>query len=184
MERPDGEFPDGAEVTRRLQDLDAATRLDQLRLIEAGAAATYWAALATLPVRFAQVDRSGVPDHWTVVGPRRSPITGTQRLAANPTHAILNYVYALLEAEARIGCATVGLDPAIGILHADQPYRDSLGHDIMEATRPDVDRYVLASSPGITSAEPTFTKHVVGRAVSTDGSPTPSPKPAPTGNRQ
>ena len=133
----------GAEVASTLERLDTATSLDELRLIEANAAAAYWATLATLPVQFVQADTHLIPDHWTTVGPRRSPITGNQRVAANPAHAIVNYLYALLEAEARIGCATAGLDPAVGILHTDQPYRDSLAHDVMEAARPDVDRYVV-----------------------------------------
>lgn len=56
---------------------------------------------------------------------------------------MLNYVYAILEAETRIALLTVGLDPAIGILHADQANRDSLALDVMEAVRPTVDRWLL-----------------------------------------
>jgi CRISPR associated protein Cas1 len=37
----------------------------------------------------------------------------------------------------------VGLDPGIGILHADQRARASLALDVMETVRPAVDRYVL-----------------------------------------
>jgi CRISPR-associated endonuclease Cas1 len=64
-------------------------------------------------------------------------------MAANPANAILNYLYALLEAECRIACLAIGLDPGLGIVHADQRSRDSLALDIMEAVRPDVDAYVL-----------------------------------------
>ncbi|MEX2622296.1 MAG: CRISPR-associated endonuclease Cas1 [Acidimicrobiia bacterium] len=64
-------------------------------------------------------------------------------MAANPANAILNYMYALLEAETTIGCHTVGLDPGIGILHADQHSRDSFALDLMEASRPYVDRWLL-----------------------------------------
>jgi CRISPR-associated endonuclease Cas1 len=64
-------------------------------------------------------------------------------LAANPANALLNYLYALLEGEATIAARIVGLDPGLGVLHADQDRRDSLAADLMEPIRPLVDRYVL-----------------------------------------
>jgi CRISPR-associated protein Cas1 len=112
-------------------------------MVEASAANTYWAALTDLPVHFVATDADRIPDHWHRFDARRSPVSGNRRLAANPAHAILNYLYALLEAETRIACATAGLDPALGILHTDQPYRDSLTLDVMEAARPKVDQYVI-----------------------------------------
>jgi len=48
----------------------------------------------------------------------------------------LNYLYALLEAEARLAAATLGLDPGLGVLHVDTQARDSLACDLMEAARP------------------------------------------------
>src|SRR5207253_9221064 len=57
------------------------------------------------------------------------------RSAATPAHALLNYLYALLEVEARVACLTVGLDPGLGVLHADLRSRDSLACDVMEAAR-------------------------------------------------
>ena len=65
-------------------------------------------------------------------------------------NAVLNYLYALLEAEARLAAAAVGLDPEMGFLHADLTTRDSLAADLMEPIRPHVDAYVLrwlASQP-------------------------------------
>ena len=56
---------------------------------------------------------------------------------------MLNYLYALLEAETRFACLACGLDPGLGIFHADQKARDSLVLDLMEAARPRVDAYVL-----------------------------------------
>jgi hypothetical protein len=52
-------------------------------------------------------------------------------------------MYTLLQAEARIAALAVGLDPGIGVLHTDLRNRDSLACDLMEAVRPQVDRYVL-----------------------------------------
>jgi len=74
---------------------------------------------------------------------RASPLTGNPRSAANPANAILNYLYALLEAEARFACLAMGLDPGLGVLHADLRARDSLALDVMEAVRPEVDAYLL-----------------------------------------
>ena len=52
-------------------------------------------------------------------------------------------MYALVEAETRIGCLIAGLDPGVGIVHADYRGRDSFALDLMEAVRPQVDGYVL-----------------------------------------
>jgi hypothetical protein len=65
------------------------------------------------------------------------------RNAADPINALLNYGYALAEAEARIAALTVGLDPGVGILHTDQKHRDSLALDLLEPLRPVVERHVL-----------------------------------------
>jgi hypothetical protein len=52
-------------------------------------------------------------------------------------------LYSLVEAETRIACLAVGLDPGLGIVHADYRACDSLALDVMEPIRPQVDRYVL-----------------------------------------
>jgi hypothetical protein len=56
---------------------------------------------------------------------------------------MLNYLYALLESEARLAAAALGLDPGLGVMHFDSPTRDSLASDLMEPIRPRVDAYVL-----------------------------------------
>ena len=61
-----------------------------------------------------------------------SPLTGSPRLAANPPNAILNFLDALLESEARLAAAALGLDPCMGVLHVDTTARDSLACDLME----------------------------------------------------
>jgi len=55
----------------------------------------------------------------------------------------VNYVYSLLEAEARLAAATLGLDPGLGVLHVDTTARDSLACDLMEPCRAAVDAYLL-----------------------------------------
>ena len=114
-----------------------------IRLIESQAARAYWSAWSTLPINFPKSDLSRIPDHWQSFGARVSPLTGSPRLAANPVNAILNYLYALLESEARLAAAALGLDPGLGVLHVDTTARDSLACDLMEPVRPQVDSYLL-----------------------------------------
>ncbi len=63
--------------------------------------------------------------------------------ATNPVNALLNYSYACLEAESRLALLAHGMDPTIGVLHADQRNRDSFALDAMEPVRPDVDAFIL-----------------------------------------
>ncbi|MFN8675486.1 MAG: CRISPR-associated endonuclease Cas1 [Thermomicrobiales bacterium] len=130
-------------VRSGLELLDRADTPDRLRQIEADAAATYWGAWSWISLRWGKRDAAHVPDHWQGFGIRTSPLTHSPRLAANPANALLNYAYAILEAEARIAALAVGLDPGLGVLHADLNARDSLALDLMEAVRPEVDRWVL-----------------------------------------
>jgi CRISPR associated protein Cas1 len=67
----------------------------------------------------------------------------SRRALASPAQALFNLTYALLEAEATLAARIVGLDPGLGVLHADQLNRDSLAADPMEPARPLVDRYLL-----------------------------------------
>ena len=84
-----------------------------------------------------------MPEHWLSFGARVSPLTGSPRLAANAPNAILNLLYSILEAEARLAAAGMGLDPGLGFLHVDTDARDSLACDLMEPCRAAVDQYVL-----------------------------------------
>ncbi len=120
-----------------------APNRDELRLGEALAAAAYWSAWASVSVHFARRDSDRVPSHWRNVGSRSSVLTGGPRLATSPAQALFNLTYALLEAEASLAARVVGLDPGLGVLHADQLNRDSLSADLMEPVRPLVDRYLL-----------------------------------------
>jgi hypothetical protein len=139
-----------------LQDHPASTLIRQIRSelaevesiemilsVEARAARVYWKAWRTVPITFPDKELPRVPEHWRSFDSRISPLTGSPRLAANPINAILNYLYALLEAECRLAIAALGLDPEMGVLHMDTINRDSFACDLMETIRPDVDAYVL-----------------------------------------
>ena len=123
--------------------LNDATTAQAIRQIESLAAQTYWSAWRNLPVNYPTADLNRIPQHWRTFGTRKSPLTGSPRLAVNPANAMLNYMYALLESEARLAAAALGLDPGIGFLHVDTDARDSLACDLMEPGRPHVDAFLL-----------------------------------------
>jgi hypothetical protein len=137
----DGKVAD--EIVRLSKGLDLAKTLSEVRLIESQAGLAYWSAWRSLKITFAKQDISRIPEHWGRFDARSSPLTGSSRLAANPVNAVLNYLYALLEAEARLAALAIGLDPTLGVLHMDTDARDSLACDLMEPVRPIVDAYVL-----------------------------------------
>jgi len=132
-----------AAVRGAIDRLDAADTIERLRVIEAEGALAYWAAWAPVQVQFARRDAARIPAHWRVFGRRASLVTGASRKATNPANAILNYLYAIAEAETRLAALAVGCDPGLGIMHADQRSRDSLACDLMEPVRPVVDAWVL-----------------------------------------
>jgi hypothetical protein len=123
--------------------LAQASTVDELLIAERDAALAYWAAWAPLPVRFRPSEAGRLAVHWTTFGQRSSAFGSGPRLAINPANALLNYLYAILAAETRVALMALGLDPALAIVHADYRARDSFALDVMEAIRPDVDRYVL-----------------------------------------
>ena len=120
-----------------------AETIESIRLLEGQAGHAYWSAWRSVPVTFPRIDVRRVPDHWRTFGTRKSPLSGSPRLAVNPPNAILNYLYAVLESEACLAIAALGLDPGLGVLHFDSRKRDSLAYDLMEPVRPQVDAYVL-----------------------------------------
>jgi CRISPR-associated endonuclease Cas1 len=142
------ELPAGAQaretMTRCLHSIADAPDLAALVRAEAEAAGAYWDAWSGVSVPLGSGDVERVPEHWRTFGKRHSLLSNGPRLACNPPNAILNYLYALLEAETTLACHAVGLDPLIGIFHTDQRSRASLALDAMEAVRPIIDAYVLA----------------------------------------
>jgi CRISPR-associated endonuclease Cas1 len=138
-------FPENAhaELTISREIAESTRSIPEILMAEAKGALAYWGAWKNVSLRFARKDEKSIPEHWRFFGQRRSPITDSPRLAANPANAMLNYLYALLEAETRFACLACGLDPGLGVFHADQNGRDSLALDLMEAVRPQVDAYLL-----------------------------------------
>ncbi len=92
-----------------------------LMAAEAVAARLYWQGLAeTLPVDFNFEKRSRMPaqDHF---------------------NAALNYLYGMLYSVVESGLFAVGLDPHLGLLHADEYNKPVLAFDFIEPFRPWID---------------------------------------------
>lgn len=118
--------------------------IEELRLLEAQVAFTYWKSWEGLPWNWPEWAKKRIPAHWLFAGLRASPLTASPRKAVNPTNALLNFCYTLLEVETRKSCHKVGLDPDLGMLHLDKENRSSFVFDLMEPLRPKVDSFVLA----------------------------------------
>ena len=94
-------------------------------------------------IRFRERDLARIPARWLRCDSRASVLTGAPRAATSPINAMRNYLFACLESEARLALLAQGLDPTLGVLHADQRNRDSLALDAMEPVRADVDAFLL-----------------------------------------
>lgn len=132
-----------AKVKDLLGAIDYVPDIDRLRLLESDAARAYWGAWEEVGLTFGKRDCRLVPKHWLTFAARHSPLSGSPRTAANPANAMLNYMYAILEAETRLAALALGCNTGLGFLHADQRWRDSLACDLMEPVRPAVDSYLL-----------------------------------------
>jgi hypothetical protein len=121
-----------------------------------------------VPVRFARRNperlgtdgrwRPGRSEQWLTFGPRASLLTEQPFRATTPGNALLNYLYALLEAEMTVTLLSVGLDPSIGMFHADVDGRSSLALDAIEAARPHVDYWLFAYLASSAFANRDFTE--------------------------
>lgn len=120
----------------------SADAIAPMLVAESEAAVTYWREVAQLGVRFAKRSLDRVPTHWLRFGQRQSPIARGNRRAVAPANAMLNFAYAVLEAEVTIALASVGLDPGLGVVHTDAEGRNSFSLDVLEAVRPEADRVI------------------------------------------
>ncbi len=125
------------ECADKLRDADT---VEAARHLESDAAAAYWDAWRSLRLEF----DGPVPEHWLTFDGRRSLVTVvSNRKADRPVGALLNYGYALLEAESRVAILGLGLDLGMGFTHADTDKRDGFVFDLLEVHRPAVDDMVL-----------------------------------------
>jgi CRISP-associated protein Cas1 len=116
-----------------------------LRALEAKAARGYFGGWVGLTLRVDASAKTRWPALWLTVAERNSPLTCWHgpRNATNLGQAMLNFCYTLLESQVRQALNVIGADVACGILHADDPTRDSLVYDAMEGLRGAVDDLLL-----------------------------------------
>lgn len=141
-----------ARVQRSLHELDVLPppSIEALRLMEGRAALAYFTCWQTVQLHWKGTSRKPIPPEWHHAGLRQSFVSGTNRHAAHPVNAMLNYAYGILESQVRITAVAAGLDPTIGYLHACRPGRVAFVYDLMEPLRPWVDRLVLEFIQGRT----------------------------------
>jgi CRISP-associated protein Cas1 len=136
---------DAARSIAQIKDaLADSPSISHLMQDEAVAAGIYFASWHGRCVPFMKRDQSRVEPGWLTFDGRHSAINPAQaRNATDPLNAAISFGYRVLEANVRIACIAVGLDPGLGILHGDQKGRDSAVLDYIEPLRPLVDAAVL-----------------------------------------
>lgn len=123
-----------------------AQSIDEVRNIEAHAAAAYFRSWTGLPLNWRSRWKHPVPDAWLTIGSPRSSGRGkspTNRNATHPLSAMLNYAYAALRSQIHIEAAAEGYDPCRGIMHHDRQDTQAFVYDLIEPRRPVVDAAVL-----------------------------------------
>ena len=135
--------PDLREFDALRAAIASADSIERVRVIEANAASLYFSGWKGVQIRFRERDLARIPARWLRCDSRASVLTGAPRAATSPTNCLRNYLFACLECEARLALLAHGLDPTLGVLHANQRNRDSLALDAMEPVRANVDAFLL-----------------------------------------
>jgi len=143
-----------AELGRIGSGLAQEMALERLRGCEGDAARVYFGVFDHLIVAqkqdFAFHERS-----------RRPPL--------DSINALLSFLYAMLAHDCTSALESVGLDPAVGFLHADRPGRPSLALDLMEEFRPVMADRVALSLVNLQQVRPSgFTKTETGAVMMDD----------------
>lgn len=116
------------ETIARLDGMSSADT-DSLRQtilgLEGTAARHYWQAIS-----------DAAPPDWRFAGRSRRP-------AQDPFNAALNYLYGMMYPAVEAAIFAAGLDPYMGILHAEEYDRPALAFDLIEPFRPWVDALLL-----------------------------------------
>lgn len=117
------------QIDQLLAMLPDCTTRDEAMGIEGAAARAYFEALSHV-----------VPEQMRFTGRSRQP-------PEDIVNSALSYGYAIILSECVSALCAAGLDPALGLLHAEQDQRPSLALDLMEEFRPlVVDQVVIAAA--------------------------------------
>lgn len=130
-----------------LSMLPAATTAMEVMGLEGAAARFYFPCLGTLmpePLRFSVRSRQPPQDLF---------------------NAAISYLYTILLGECVTALHVAGLDPAVGVLHADQGRRPSLALDLMEEFRPWIVDQVVTEAAVRQRLRPEHARREDGRGV-------------------
>jgi len=124
----------------------AVRSVNDVMMVEAGAAATYFAVWRGLPLRWPRSSKHPIPPAWRFAegrGAMRDRRWLENRNATHPVNAMLNYAYAVLHSQVQLEAISEGYDPRLGIMHESRPDAQALVLDLMEVRRPIVDAAIL-----------------------------------------
>jgi CRISPR-associated endonuclease Cas1 len=141
-----------------------ASTVREMLLAEGKAADRYWSCWERVQLRFAH--GASVPDHWRRFPGRRSRLLAnnwSNRNASCPANALINFGMKVLESEAVVACLSIGLDPSLGLIHADRAGRPSAALDLMESARGLVEETVLSLVRVRTFRKTHFAEDVTGK---------------------
>lgn len=129
----------------KIKVLDPKQAISPSRILgyEGMAASIYYRAWHGLPLRWAGLWKKPVPQSWSKIGARSMAWQRESNNARHPTNAMLNYGYAMLVSQVRAELVAAGFDPSIGFAHRRIWNPIPLVYDLMEPSRPVVDRKVL-----------------------------------------
>ena len=120
--------------------------LKQLRGIEATCASSYFGIWSGYALQWKTIGRYPIHPHWLKYVGRPSQANGLKPKnvnASHPINAMLNYAYAVKQAELQITAIADGFDPTIGIMHNGRRGLPAYIFDQIEPERPLVDRALL-----------------------------------------
>lgn len=118
------------DISDELKKLEGAKTIKEIMGVEGGLAWKYWNEFSkAIPEKYEFCSR---------IDQYRRPM-GSEDMV----NTMLNYGYALLEAECLRVINTVGLDPHVGFLHEMNPSKNSLAYDLQESFRFLVDLAVI-----------------------------------------
>lgn len=142
------------QMKQALVDLMHAGSVEELMGIEGVAAKAYFSVFEQMILKN--------PAYFRFDGRNRRP-------PMDPVNALLSFTYSILGHEITGALESVGLDPAVGFLHALRPGRASLALDLLEELRaPLADRFVLSLINLGTTTERDFVQKENGAFYLTD----------------
>lgn len=133
-------------IRHMIRMLPDATTRDELMGLEGSAAKAYWPRLGAL-----------VPDDVAFTNRSKQP-------PMDVLNSALSFLYTVLLGECVTALRATGLDPDIGVLHADSDSRPSLALDLMEEFRPLVVDHIVIAAARRGSLKPTHGRSEEGKS--------------------